>query len=132
MRGYSQNHESLIDYFHKEWYKSVHRMKNNRDHFEANEMTIRYEEKQSNAAVKAPNFKAFDFEHYKTLKQAESWRPKAEEVDGGGSATKPVVTPENRTIYTENRQIYGESIRYSDMAAKPASSEKYQPPHRRA
>ena len=35
-----------------EWYKSVHRMKNNRDHFEANEMTIRYEEKQSNAAVK--------------------------------------------------------------------------------
>ncbi|KAL5254614.1 hypothetical protein ACHWQZ_G014153 [Mnemiopsis leidyi] len=127
MRGYSQNHESLIDYFHREWYKSVHRLKNNRDHFDANEMTMRYEEKQSNPAVKAPNFKAFDFEHYKTLKQAESWRPKAEEGDG---AAKPPT--ESRTIYTENRQIYGESIRYSDMAAKPASSEKYQPPHRRA
>ena len=77
--------------------------------------------------ISAPNFKAFDFEHYKTLKQAESWRPKPEEGDG---ATKPPT--ESRTIYTDNRQIYGESIRYSDMAAKPASSEKYQPPHRRA
>ena len=38
--------------FISEWYKSVHRLKNNRDHFDANEMTIRYEEKQSNPAVK--------------------------------------------------------------------------------
>eukprot|EP00116_Pleurobrachia_bachei_P000738 sb/3461000/ len=146
MRNIAPQHEALVDYFHREWMRTQSRMRRSADNTEVNELTIKYEEKQINPAVKAPNFKAYDFDHFKSLKQAEMWRPRKsapstpEEPIPAAAAGATPQSPTNssssldasKTIYTDNKQIYGEGVKYSDIAAKAASSEKYQPPHKRS
>jgi len=135
MRGYNQyRDDSLIDYFQKEWQRSVLRLKRCQDSSDANNITIKYEEKHSNPVVRAPTFKPFDFEHFKAMKTAESLRPRRPNESGAPVDASRQHNEHHRT-YIDSTKLYGDTnkakLPYSDIAAKPVSAEKYQPPHLR-